>query len=705
MRNVWIIFILISTTGARAQTELSEIVVKSNQQAGQSHTRSADIQRVEVRRREQLEQKPGTTFTDALANERGVDAQTSCAFCGTKRVSINGLRGEHTTVLVDGLPLHSNISSFYGLDTIPLESIDEIEVRRGTGNAQAAPDSIGGTLNLVTREPLNNQVSGRMSWGWQDGQRNAAATLSHRLSQSSGLLLSAQTSQTRPLDLDKNQVSEVPAQGLNSVMAKWTQDWSEVSQSSLRLSYGRLLNLGGSLTGAQPRRVASTLATPSNFADQDVRKLFGGSENQIADWIQIERWESAWIHRYHLASGATLKLALGAAIQWQDSVYSHGYDYRNRDQVAVGLAEYQKALSEQHLMTLTVDSKNEQMRSQSDQLYMVSSPPLRRDDLTFHNLAVSVQDMWTLDDANEISTTLRVDAVRTEWTDLGRRVQKVVPAPRLAWKHIHNAVFTSRMAYGLGYRSPLTLFESQHGSTHDGFEVQITDVERAHSFVYSLTAQRENDFFEAGIHSTLLSGLAYGQDRDNQSLPTLFVNSPDTYSIWAFDFTYGRRWTANWNTEATFEMYEYPRGYKDKLPVAAIEKRLTLLSNLNWGKWRATQKLTVVGPRDLAAYGYDHHFNIADLVISSPTYGQGLAPKMQSSPWYATVDLSIEREVGSQFYVGLNVTNIFNYTQTGYGDSPLMWNQHGDHFHLDNLHIWGPLRGRQIFLTARGTFD
>ncbi|NDG26389.1 MAG: Plug domain-containing protein, partial [Proteobacteria bacterium] len=66
--------------------------------------------------KERIEQKNAPTLSEAVAGESGVDAQTSCATCGSKRVTVNGLRGEHTTILVDGVPLHSAVSSFYGVD-------------------------------------------------------------------------------------------------------------------------------------------------------------------------------------------------------------------------------------------------------------------------------------------------------------------------------------------------------------------------------------------------------------------------------------------------------------------------------------------------------------------------------------------------------------------------------------------------------------
>ena len=45
-------------------------------------------------------------LSDVVKDQVGVDSQVYCANCGAKRLTINGLKGEHTSILVDGLPLH-----------------------------------------------------------------------------------------------------------------------------------------------------------------------------------------------------------------------------------------------------------------------------------------------------------------------------------------------------------------------------------------------------------------------------------------------------------------------------------------------------------------------------------------------------------------------------------------------------------------------
>lgn len=685
-------------------SELSEIVVQSRSE-NDLRLKKDEINRVEVIRAESLRKKQAQTFAQALANEKGIDAQTSCAFCGAKRISINGFKGEHTTILVDGLPLHSTVSGFYGVEAIPLGGIDSIEIYRGSGASLTAPESIGGAVNIVTREVISSGADFDLSLA-NDSQRNASVLGMKSFASGGGLLIGAQAGEIQPLDRDSNRISEVPRQNTHSVFSKITLKPNETDEVSLRLSSASLRTIGGSMNRTILDRAVETTAVSDEFDRRDVRRRYLGDEQKITDNVSLDRLEAALAYRHQLESEAAIRLALGGAIQDQRAIYSHGYDYDNKDHLWVGLIEYQRTIGERHLLTVGLDSRNQTMDSDSQALYRDRSPPLAQDDLSHRSIGGFIQDTWLIDDQNELSAVLRVDSLRTNWSDLDKTIERTVLAPRLMYKHVHNSVYTSRASLGLGYRSPLTLFESQHGMSHDGFLLEIDELETAQSFVYSLAGQWHDDFFEVGAHITKISGMAYGVDQVEIDGPTIFRNSRDDYTISVFDFGYGRRIFEGWTVEGLVEVFDYPAGYKEKLPVAALEQRASVTSNLEWGRWNASQKIVFIGARDLAAYGYERHYNIAPSEDPlDPSFGLGGEDqKWQAAPAYFTVDLTLSAKIGESFSAGLAVLNLLDYTQVGAGDGPTTWDHHGDHFHLDNFHIWGPLRGRQVFLTLRGDF-
>ena len=61
------------------------------------------IQQTEILDALVIEKKNALNLTAAINNEPGVNVSNECSMCGVKRVMLNGMKGEHTTILVDGL--------------------------------------------------------------------------------------------------------------------------------------------------------------------------------------------------------------------------------------------------------------------------------------------------------------------------------------------------------------------------------------------------------------------------------------------------------------------------------------------------------------------------------------------------------------------------------------------------------------------------
>ena len=94
--------------------------------------------------------------------------------CGVKRVMLNGLRGEHTTILVDGVPTHSLVSSVYGLDATSAAGVERIEIARGAGASLIAPEAIGGTINLITKQARADELDLDIAGGDNNYRKIAA---------------------------------------------------------------------------------------------------------------------------------------------------------------------------------------------------------------------------------------------------------------------------------------------------------------------------------------------------------------------------------------------------------------------------------------------------------------------------------------------------------------------------------------------------
>lgn len=106
-----------------------------------------------------FEQTNSHTLSQGLVFQPGVRVETDCQNCGYSQVRINGLDGKYTQILIDSRPIFSALAGVYGLEQIPANMIERVEVVRGGGSALFGSSAIAGTVNIITKEPIRNSGS------------------------------------------------------------------------------------------------------------------------------------------------------------------------------------------------------------------------------------------------------------------------------------------------------------------------------------------------------------------------------------------------------------------------------------------------------------------------------------------------------------------------------------------------------------------
>ena len=92
-------------------------------------------------------------------------------------LSIRGAGFGKTLVLLNGMRINDPQSGHHNLDIpVPLESVDRVEVMRGSGSTLYGADAVGGVINIITAPPSVTEFRLRTAFG-SDGINQQRASL------------------------------------------------------------------------------------------------------------------------------------------------------------------------------------------------------------------------------------------------------------------------------------------------------------------------------------------------------------------------------------------------------------------------------------------------------------------------------------------------------------------------------------------------
>jgi len=117
------------------------------------------------------ERNVSRTLAEALTSSvSGVRIEYTCQNCGVPTVRLNGLEGNYTQVLEDGLPTMSNVSMVYALDQLSADFFETIEVVKGGASALYGPNAVAGVINLIRKEPKSTLFQFDSQAAWHHGR-------------------------------------------------------------------------------------------------------------------------------------------------------------------------------------------------------------------------------------------------------------------------------------------------------------------------------------------------------------------------------------------------------------------------------------------------------------------------------------------------------------------------------------------------------
>jgi outer membrane receptor for ferrienterochelin and colicins len=418
----------------KEDNELNEVVVSGTLKAVK---RLESAVPVEVYTPIFFKKNPTASIYEALQNVNGVRPQLNCGVCNTGDIHINGLEGPYTSVMIDGMPIVSSLSTVYGLSGIPNSLVERIEIVKGPASSLYGSEAVGGLINIITKNPTNAPLFSADVFTTSWLETNADLGIKFNFNKKATSLLGFNYyNYNQTIDNDKDGFTDVTAQNRISVFNKW----------NFNRNQNRIFTIA--VRGMYEDRWGG---------DVNWEKKYRGGNEVYGESIYTKRGEL--LGSYQLPTTEKLMLSFSGTLHFQDSRYGTTSYIANQK---IGFLQ------------LTWDKKI----GKNDLLTGIASRYTYYDDNT--------PSTAILNENNPEKTWLPGIFVQDEISFSEKH--KILLGLRYDYNSIHGNIFTPRMAYkvkfndnnilrfnaGTGFRV-VNLFTEDHAALTGSREVVIAN--------------------------------------------------------------------------------------------------------------------------------------------------------------------------------------------------------------------------------------
>ncbi len=271
--------VVLGQTGSSTPFALKEVVVTGSRAAGPRESQpfgtsvitDADIQRIGA-----------MTVNDAIVRLLGVVGRQDFYGGGDYALDLRGFgstASSNQVVIVDGIRINEADLSGTRLAGIPIESVSQIEVIRGSGAVLYGEGATGGVIIVTTksgagavRKNAASLYAGVGSYGLREGRANATLA-------SGGFSLDVNAMNRKADNHRDNFRSDTDAV---SAVAQWSNEWLRLGASRAQDSLDT--GLPGGLTAAQYQNNPRQTTSPLNKATIDNLRSGLFAQAVIGDW-------------------------------------------------------------------------------------------------------------------------------------------------------------------------------------------------------------------------------------------------------------------------------------------------------------------------------------------------------------------------------------------------------------------------------------
>ncbi len=647
--------------------ELSTVEIKKIKQA--SYISSLEPRKTEVISQLELTKAACCDLAGCFETQSTVQAQTTNVLTNARELRILGLSGVYNQLLINGLPMTQGLTYTYGISGYPGTLVENIFITKGATSVLQGFDGWSGQINMVPKSPdskekllLNMYIN---SFDEKHVNFNYSFSLGKQNRWKSILSLH-QVLPSRKIDNDDDNFMDLP-QLTRSMLYNNYQFNDENSAWDVQLGYRILYEnrIGGQM----------------DF-DPEIHK---GSNQVYGQSVRIAQPELFSKIKYNLSNLSNVSLQTFAQFHNQQSYF--GTTSYDAEQFRFYLnLQHEIIWNERHLLKYGVGLRIQNMQEN----IQFPGGDLGRSYAGIYNTDQRIPGAF-LENAfhwNDDQWVWIVGARVDHHQQFGsfftpRSLLKYAPSP--------NHVF--RFSAGSGWRQ-LHLF-TEHlnllASSRDVIIDPNLEAERGWNYGVNYTFSYEIGKLEGNIttdyYQTLFTnqifpdyetdpGLALIQNYFGKSVSNAFQIETNLSTTFGLDFKFA------YNHLDVFRIVEES---KQELPFNPKHRFMSALSyRPNSGLWYFDVNAHLYGSQKLPS------------TSSNPVQYQ----RPERSKSYYTLNIQATR-IFSNFELYAGVENLFDFRQ----NQPILAWQEPFSQYFDTSFVWGPTRGRELYLGFRWTID
>lgn len=138
---------------SRDEKEMEEVVISSSRTDSRIENTPT---RVEVLGSEEVEEEGGVKpahVASLLGDVAGIQSQQTSAITGNTSLRIQGLPGDYTQILRNGMPIFGGYGGNFSILQIPPLDLKQIEIIKGASSTLYGGGAIAGLINIISKKP------------------------------------------------------------------------------------------------------------------------------------------------------------------------------------------------------------------------------------------------------------------------------------------------------------------------------------------------------------------------------------------------------------------------------------------------------------------------------------------------------------------------------------------------------------------------